>query len=217
MLKGISIILLVCVAFLGFHTHHATPDLTQANRIKGAVLGAALGDALGRVTEFMSTTDAIYKKYGSEGVTSFADFHKNDWVTHPVTKEKIAAYTDDTLLSVALLEELLKTTETKDFLNGYADRLASIYGPKKYSVDPLYDIRAHGPTCIQAASYVKERIAALSNSTEPHFKKEGGCGSVMRAWPIGLICYDLKTQFSITGMKGHPLAVKTHKSFDSCG
>ena len=156
------------------------------DQIKGCILGAAVGDALGRVTEFIDTTDGIHKKYGSKGVTSFASFKKRDWI------DGKAAYTDDTLLSKALLEEGLKTTDPEELLQNYAQRLKHIYGPNKYTIDPWYDIRAHGPTCIQAAPWLNLGKISLSHLLHREYlshQKEGGCGSVMRAWPIGII-YD---------------------------
>lgn len=44
--------------------------------VRGAVIGAALGDALGRVTEFIDTTQKIKEKYGPLGVTSLKALRK---------------------------------------------------------------------------------------------------------------------------------------------
>lgn len=43
---------------------------------------SALGAALGRVTEFLETTDDIRARYGPHGVSSFDSFKKNDWIRY---------------------------------------------------------------------------------------------------------------------------------------
>jgi len=40
------------------------------SRVRGAVLGGAIGDAMGHPTEFMSM-EAIHAKYGTPGVQKF--------------------------------------------------------------------------------------------------------------------------------------------------
>ena len=112
------------------------------DQVKGCILGAALGDALGRVTEFIDTTDKIYQRY-PKGVSSFNDFKKDDWV------DGIAAYTDDTVLAKALLEEGRK--DPNNLIANYAKRLKKIYGFHKYETDPWFNLRAHGPTCMKNA------------------------------------------------------------------
>ena len=206
--------------------------------IKGAIIGAALGDALGRVTEFIDTTNKIHKKYGKLGVTSFKSFKNSDWVTDPKTKKKIAAYTDDTVMSLIILKHYSQglLQNTLSFSPGYnvehmiAADFVQLFGDTKYTIDPLYDVRAHGPTNIHAAYELKkflegmdpkdyrfnlERIWCNRDNTDNHHKiaREGGCGSVMRAWPIGLIfwnsedraAYHARTQSMITHR--HPMAI----------
>lgn len=165
--------------------------------IKGAILGAALGDALGRVTEFIQTTASIKSRYGAHGVRSFTDFKSNDWVTHPVSKTKIAAYTDDTIMARIVLEESIK--HHGNCLPSLAKRFIELFGSNRYQVDPLYDVRAHGPTGARSTG----ELAALQATHGYHiyhreaqeelrYKSdavayEGGCGSVMRAWPVGIV------------------------------
>ena len=40
-------------------------------RIEGAVLGAAIGDAIGHPTEFLNSFEGIFNKYGPQGITGF--------------------------------------------------------------------------------------------------------------------------------------------------
>jgi ADP-ribosylglycohydrolase len=174
------------------------------DRVKGAVMGAALGDALGRVTEFIDTTDAIKEKYGKQGVTSFESFTYNDWVVHPQSKQKIGAYTDDTVMSKIVLEVALKAQEKKwgsdIFIGELAKSFIELFGPKKYQIDPLFAVRAHGPTNINTSN-VLAQLAQKPSGAQWWWRgpkdydskqyqevlKEGGCGSVMRAWPLGIV------------------------------
>ena len=67
-----------------------------SSRFQGAVLGLAIGDALGRPTEFLGTLDEIREKFGPAGVTDLeADGHP------PGT------YTDDTQMSLAVARALI--------------------------------------------------------------------------------------------------------------
>lgn len=45
-------------------------DSTTIDRIRGCLLGGALGDALGAPVEF-SSLDAIRAKYGADGISTF--------------------------------------------------------------------------------------------------------------------------------------------------
>ncbi len=107
------------------------------DKFRGAILGSALGDALGRITKFKDTTQSIKEVYGPRGLTSFDQFRVEDWVVlksftikkkrpnpdeirpcvwppfeNPyslcVKEKKVAAYTDDTVMARIVLEELIQ-------------------------------------------------------------------------------------------------------------
>ena len=65
------------------------------NRAKGVVYGLAIGDALGRATEFMSL-QSIKSTYGQDGITDLPE---------------PALFTDDTQMSVAIAEALIRAGE----------------------------------------------------------------------------------------------------------
>jgi ADP-ribosylglycohydrolase len=225
MLNKISLSLLFIIAGIA-----QIKAITPEDAIKGAVLGSALGDALGRVTEFIDTTDGIKKKYGSNGLHSFKDFKTNDWVLDPQTKQKIAAYTDDTLMSIIVLEEAINNrvklssitkedtekfegvftsyegeyyTPIKTIHEDIAFRFIDLLGKNRYTTDPLYDTRAHGPTNIRSIAEIehfnenflvnteRNRLHWLNrNRFSINVLSEGGCGSVMRSWPLGIMFFD---------------------------
>ena len=67
----------------------------ELDKARGMIYGLAIGDALGRVTEFMSLS-AIKTKYGEKGIQDLPD---------------PALFTDDTQMSVAIAEALIKAGE----------------------------------------------------------------------------------------------------------
>ena len=64
-------------------------------KVKGIIYGLAIGDALGAPTEFMSL-DSIKAKYGSQGIRDFS---------------APALFTDDTQMSIAVAEALIRAGE----------------------------------------------------------------------------------------------------------
>lgn len=60
-------------------------------RFEGAIQGLAIGDALGRPTEFINNLDDLHAKFEPQGITDF----EPDW--HPA-----GTYTDDTQMSLAV-------------------------------------------------------------------------------------------------------------------
>lgn len=174
----------------------ATAKALLEDRIEGALLGAAIGDALGRVTEFIETTEAIKLKYGPQGITSFKSFNPGDWVMHPYTRECIAAYTDDTVMARIVFEESLRFTNDKNFIRDVSARFRRLFGKEAYEVDPLYHVRAHGIQNRAACTRPVVDLAILMQPSPEYdtevdsaVAQEGGCGSVMRAWPLGLAFY----------------------------
>lgn len=206
-IKQISMALLVLSS-----TFLCAVNPSLEDSLQGAVLGSALGDALGRVTEFIESPRNIEKKYGSK-LSSFEQFKNSDWY------DGYAPYTDDTVMAKIVLEECIKQRfekrDTSLTLMVLAERFMKLFGDHEYTVDPLCDLRAHGPTSIRAC----KKIAAMNRSwysdtlalTDPEnyppyawwsrspindqqadtdIAREGGCGSVMRVWPIGLVFSD---------------------------
>jgi ADP-ribosylglycohydrolase len=77
------------------HKHKKQPEVMDLNKAKGVIYGLAIGDALGRLTEFMSLS-RIKSKYGEAGITDLPE---------------PALYTDDTQMSIAIAEALVRTGE----------------------------------------------------------------------------------------------------------
>lgn len=147
-----------------------------ADRIAGAVLGAAIGDAMGHPTEFMSM-GSIRAKWGPAGVTGFEQW----WTREGV---RCAPYTDDTQMSEAVIRGLLdgraRGLDQDGTMQGLATRFV------EWSVHPQGGHRAPGSACLAGCA----RLARGVPWREAGGPTAGGCGSVMRAWPFGLMFHD---------------------------
>jgi ADP-ribosylglycohydrolase len=136
------------------------------DRFQGVMVGLAVGDALGRPTEFITTLEAIHERFGPEGVT---DFVANG---HPA-----GTYTDDTQMSLCVARALLRAGR------GSLDELMSVMAEEFIAWDrsPEND-RAPGVTCRAGC----EKLAKGVPWREAGVAESKGCGSAMRTAPIGL-------------------------------
>lgn len=139
-----------------------TGNLSSA---RGMIYGLAIGDALGRETEFMSLHH-IKSTYGVDGITDLPE---------------PALFTDDTQMTIAIAEALIRAGERD---------LESIMQAVKEEFMKWYhspeNTRAPGRTCLKA-------IASMEKGT--HWSQSGvrdskGCGSAMRSAAIGYFYQD---------------------------
>jgi ADP-ribosylglycohydrolase len=182
-------------------------------RIRGCLLGGALGDALGWPVEFLSLS-AIRKQYGADGITDLL-----------INANGVAEITDDTQMTLFTAEGVLRSTTRQ--MEHWADRepvgadwggshmphsdvmryaylrwlatqegkFQGAGGPAEQmpfgdpgwlvGVQRLYARRSPGNTCVSAL-----RVMRGGNGERPANDSKG-CGGVMRVAPIGLIpCED---------------------------
>ena len=157
------------------------------SRAKGVVYGLGIGDALGKVTEFMSL-HRIKSTYGEDGITDLPE---------------PALFTDDTQMSVAIAEALVRSgdKDLETIMQTVKDEFVKWYHSPE-------NTRAPGRTCLTG-------VANMEQGT--HWAESGvagskGCGSAMRSAPIGyLYQHDpekLKQVAHATGIctHGHPAA-----------
>jgi ADP-ribosylglycohydrolase len=150
------------------------PKLSRQQRCRGAVLGAAIGDAMGHPTEFISSFEAIRNRYGPEGVTGFELYWERDGI-------RFAPYTDDTQMAEIVLRALL---DGHDNLDECMKRMASAF--VQWSHQPQGGHRAPGNACLSGCHALERGVPWQ----EAGGAQAGGCGSVMRAYPFGLIFAD---------------------------
>ena len=156
------------------------------DRIRGALIGGAVGDALGYPVEFM-TYDSMVQAYGKNGITRFE------------LTRGIAEFSDDTQMTLFTANGLLngiirnrrfhKDTPLADYVSSaYADWYGTQLRQGRMipenerdcwldSVPQLYSLRAPGNTCLSA---IEQRRCGMEVCN--HSK---GCGGIMRVAPVG--------------------------------
>lgn len=158
------------------------------DRIRGSLIGGAIGDALGYPIEFIFSYKAIQTRYGENGITHL-DTHQH-WLPEEEQIGK-AVFSDDTQMTLYTANGLLNAKKQKiAYKYGIAQAYVEWYliqvGKKsgKYkscwlsAVPALNKRRAPGNTCITA-------LEAIFRGKEP-YNNSKGCGGVMRIAPIPL-------------------------------
>ena len=170
-----------------------TPTIEQ---FQGAVIGSAIGDAMGCPTEFLSMAQ-IVEQYGKLGVTDYALFREEDG-------RRFAPYTDDTQMAEAVCRGLLDEHSGLDAaMRAIAKRFID------WEANPQGGHRAPGKACLEGC----QRLAAGAQWNEAGGRNAGGCGSVMRAYPFGLLFHhdmDKSTQWAAEHSRlthGAPIAL----------
>jgi ADP-ribosylglycohydrolase len=143
----------------------------------GAVIGAAIGDAMGHPTEFISSFAAIRQRYGPKGVTGYELYWERGG-------KRFAPYTDDTQMAELVLRSLLWARETDSDLDACMRHMANAF--VEWANHPQGGHRAPGNACLSGCRAL-ERGTPWRKAGGP---TAGGCGSVMRAYPFGLVFAD---------------------------
>ena len=131
-------------------------------KAKGMIFGLAIGDALGYPTEFVSLP-GIKDQYGEEGIRDLPD---------------PALYTDDTQMTIAIAEALIKTADQD------ADTIMEAVRDEfiKWRKSPENN-RAPGNACLQGV----RNMELGHHWAESGVADSKGCGSAMRVAPIGYL------------------------------
>ena len=155
---------------------------TLQDRIRGSLIGGAIGDALGYPVEFISSFEGIQKRYGELGITRL-DIQSGDGGK--------AVVSDDTQMTLFTANGLLNANEQDISLKygicrAYVEWYLTQIGKKSSefcdcwiaSIPELNERRAPGITCMSS-------LEAIFRGSEPkNYSK--GCGGVMRVAPIPL-------------------------------
>lgn len=156
------------------------------DRIRGSLIGGAIGDALGYPVEFMSR-NSILSQYGRRGITTFS-----------LNREGKALISDDTQMTLFTANGLL-LGGTRGHTYGIAEppesyvRFAYIdwyytqggeVASKPHtwlrSLPEMAHLRAPGNTCLSACNAMLHHREVNNNSK--------GCGGIMRVAPMALFC-----------------------------
>lgn len=159
------------------------------NKIRGSLIGGAVGDALGYPVEFLQDYQ-IFERYGCGGIEGYA------------LKGGVAQISDDTQMTMFTAEGII-TYMAQDAQNSnelwecvagaYQDWLFTQesgfkpdvdYGDRLLNITELYSCRAPGITCLSALK--KRRDGYKKRPLEEAVNDSKGCGGIMRIAPLGL-------------------------------
>ncbi|MEO3868934.1 ADP-ribosylglycohydrolase family protein [Nonomuraea sp. B12E4] len=189
------------------------------DRVRGCLLGGAIGDALGAPIEFLSLRQ-IRRDHGEDGVTGYAA----TW------RGTSALVTDDTQMTLFTLEGLLtmRTGQTTARAGGTTAAVREAYlrwlDTQEHRTPPpadrphrtgrlreegwLYSLRAPGNACLSGLRQSFPGPAPLGRPG-PVNPDSKGCGTVMRSAPFGLVTTDARAAFEAAAAcaqitHGHP-------------
>lgn len=181
-------------------------------KYKGSLKLAAIGDALGWMTEFEKSQTALKKKFGTDYINSFHDWEKNvgGRFYGYVDKLNSGSYSDDTQLLLSVARSINK--------DGFVDQQ---YFAKKELPNWLLYSRGAGRTIKNAARKIERKSAKWNNNfftfkagkATIDYRESGANGAAMRILPIALANFgeQEKIKEEIFGNSiithGHPRAI----------
>ncbi|MGK5531680.1 ADP-ribosylglycohydrolase family protein [Streptomyces sp. URMC 129] len=191
------------------------------SRVRGCLLGGAIGDALGAGIEFDSLA-AIREKHGPDGVTDYVPAYG-----------RRGAITDDTQMTLFTVDGLIRAHVRRDtgawhpptdvhaaYRRWYTTQRE--WGPDERRAEDgwlakqewLYSRRAPGRACLSGLA-----DPAMGTTDKPKNPDSKGCGTVMRSAPFGLLVGwepQLVFQLSVecaAQTHGHPTGVLAAGAF----
>lgn len=160
---------------------------TLQDRLRGSLVGGAIGDALGYPVEFIGSFREIQLQYGNRGITRldteccFASKREG---------EAKAVFSDDTQMTLFTANGLLNAPRLgmepiEGICRAYLEWCETQRSGKRgdaecwiRDVPELNNRRAPGITCLSALEDIKRGVKPFNNSK--------GCGGVMRVAPVAL-------------------------------
>ena len=179
----------------------------QKDKIRGSLIGGAVGDALGYPVEFISSYAALQNRYGERGITRYE-----------LDESGKALISDDTQMTLFTACGLLNAVKDSNPLipsicEAYVEWYFTQMGKRKKGfrrcwVGDLPEMnvrRAPGNTCINS-------LHAIASGREP-INNSKGCGGVMRVAPIALYmaCNNHQVRISEAYMRAGEAAEITHQ------
>lgn len=172
------------------------------DRIQGAIVGAALGDAFGRVTTHFDSLLEIHNAYGTQGLTSFAQFKQTDWC-YDTAGKKYAPWTDNTLFANALCTILLEGRKRDLPTPSFGDITGrSLLVLTSFGKQDVHDsMRNRRTETVIAAERLAKMVEHKTDSDwwvrplatdcrNQEIAQEAGSSVLARAWPIGIVYAD---------------------------
>lgn len=178
-------------------------DKNKKDKIRGSLIGGAIGDALGYPVEFMSLA-AIRNKYGKEGITNFELNEKSKAVVSDDTQ--MTLFTANGLMfgvtrwaTYGVLADL--PSYVKEAYKEWYQTQTKVKDHNAYhtcwirDIEELNVLRAPGNTCLSALRDVN----SVNNNSK-------GCGGIMRVAPVALFLYAENDRIAAHG--GAPFSIE---------
>ena len=170
--------------------------MPRGERVRGCILGGAIGDALGAPVEFDGIDD-LRRRFGPAGVTDYAEAYGRTGAITDDTQMTLftahglirasARYRGKGIVSVpAMIDSAYATwlatqgEESRRWPSTRVEPVAPFSDMRPADVAALYQRRAPGRTCLSAL-----RAERMGTVEEP-LNDSKGCGGVMRIAPLGL-------------------------------
>ena len=175
---------------------------TEVNldRIRGSLVGGAIGDALGYAVEFLQE-DQIFRKYGCEGITEYDLVNGKALISDDTQMTLFTAngiLVGDTRLSMRGIGGDPKTYVPNaylDWLKTQESDINSVNHHERYTekggyswlldVPELYVRRAPGNTCLSALE-TRAKEGYVDSFINSPINRSKGCGGIMRIAPLAL-------------------------------
>lgn len=203
---------------------------TEVNldKIRGSLVGGAIGDALGYPVEFLSLKQ-ILNTYGEKGITDYALDRKSgkalisddtqmtlftaDGILVGETRSRMRGIGGTPHAYVPYSYQDWLTTQEKDYSTGRNTKRYNETGGVSWLLDvpELYSRRAPGNTCLSAL-YEARNTSDHSDYIKNPRNNSKGCGGIMRVAPLGIHYanvnvedLDQEAAFLSAITHGHPL------------
>ena len=175
---------------------------TEVNldRIRGSLVGGAIGDALGYAVEFLQE-DQIFRKYGSEGITEYDLVNGKALISDDTQMTLFTAngiLVGDTRLSMRGIggdPKAYVPNAYLDWLKTQESDINSVNHHERYTekggyswlldVPELYSRRALGNTCLSALE-TRAKEGYVDSFINSPINRSKGCGGIMRIAPLAL-------------------------------
>lgn len=172
-----------------------------------AIFGSAIGDAMGAPIERLNIAKQDFKTVYRHGIAKITDLRPTDWMH--TSAEKVIPYTDDTAMALDTLIMLLITQDCQMSMQDTTLCIASRYIDSMHIPDGwAASFRLPGVSTLKNMRKAEENRANTQPSEAVWYnplswgqkksslwwqaggREDGGCGSVMRTYPFGIIFAD---------------------------